>query len=1488
MKNIRKVFLLVFIMTMINSTVYGQEEIIGEDVYSLAEGPYPQVSESDLNAIPMEAPKPIEVEDLVDSGDIVEYDFSSGIETILPVESLKKESSSSNITPEYKGLMEDGLVPESIIGTDSRSRVYSTSTFPWRTVVSIVMTFPNGGTYICSGAMVDDYHVLTAGHCIYNGPAGDDNFGGWATSVKIMPGRDGSNLPYNYAWATKLRTYTSWTSNEDHRYDMALLTLDRNVGKYTGWMGRMWRTVVWPFYIDPVYTGGLNTAGYPGDKPSGEMWFDYDQGRTADANNHWYYMDTVGGQSGSPVWLLESGNRYILTVHAYGNDGSGSNHGTRLNEDKYNDINSWRFLEPAPTDKADLTDDGQSYSGFSPTTVKQGDSLHMWSDVRNIGTASSGGFYVSYYASTNNIISTTDYLIGTDYVSSITPFTKSDSDLTQSFPSNIPAGSYYVGWIIDSSNLVSEFSESNNNAYKSAYQLTVKDPLFVSISENPDPVLEAGKSKVTIRVTTKGSVAVSNAYVSLSTTGGSLESTYGYTNSAGYLYTNYTAPSVDVTSIYTISATASKTGYASDSGSDTITVNPLVVLPRMGVSISETPDPVKSGGRSEVTVRVTTLTIPIQPISDANVALSTTGGTLVPLTGVTNATGYLTSNYTAPTVTETTDFTISAKASKKGFISESNSNNITVVPLILPVLSVYISEYPDPVISGEKSKVTVRVLSGKLPVMNAYVSLSATGGSLNPITGYTDALGILTSEYSAPFVKVESTFNITATASKKGYINGEDVDPITVIPLKGMKVEVTEVPDPVISGGASDVNVTVTSGGLPVSGAAVSVSSSGGAVNPVMGVTDLSGNFTTEYSAPLVAAPTVYLINATASKTGYITAIGSDTITVIPMIVEEPLFVTITEVPDPVISGGISKVKVHVTTSNGAPVNEAYVRVFTKNGTLEPLNGTTDATGDFYSEYYAPKVDITSKFEILAMASKKGYQSAKGSDAITVYPDQLNRLVVVVSEIPDPVLSGEISKVTAHVTTPDGSPVSNARVEVSATGGTLSPINGTTDINGDFKSDYKAIVSMPATFEIKAFASKSGYASAVDYDTINVTVKRVPDINVTPSSLSFVLPPGGVGIETLGIENTGGANLIYSITDTESWLDEDPASGTLIPGSNDIISVKVIAPMTPGGYGANIIISSNDPDENPVTVPVKLYVREISGPRVYVSPDYTVASAGSKVAVDIMVDPNGVEVYGAEYKLYFDTSKLEAQSQTNGTFLIQDGNSSINIVNNIDNTLGILEYGEFRMDTDVGVTTPGVLAKLEFRIKDPAPEGETILNLTEVVLSDPSPAEIPGVSVIDGIINISSNQPPVADCGPDKLRCENVDAPVQFNGSASFDPDGTIVQYYWDFGDGMTDTVVNPKHVYSSYKWDAINKKYLPFDVTLTVTDNNGATDTDTQLVTIWIKGDSNGDGKVNIIDASVVGLNWGSNDPCGDLNNDGKVNIIDASIIGLNWGKIA
>jgi PKD repeat protein len=66
--------------------------------------------------------------------------------------------------------------------------------------------------------------------------------------------------------------------------------------------------------------------------------------------------------------------------------------------------------------------------------------------------------------------------------------------------------------------------------------------------------------------------------------------------------------------------------------------------------------------------------------------------------------------------------------------------------------------------------------------------------------------------------------------------------------------------------------------------------------------------------------------------------------------------------------------------------------------------------------------------------------------------------------------------------------------------------------------------------------------------------------------------------------------------------------------------------------------------------------------------------------------------------------------------------------------------------------------------------------------------------------------------------------PVYFNASSSYDSDGNIVSYDWDFGDGATGSGVLISHTYD---------RAGTFQVTLVVTDNNQATGVLSKTVTI-------------------------------------------------------
>ena len=89
-------------------------------------------------------------------------------------------------------------------------------------------------------------------------------------------------------------------------------------------------------------------------------------------------------------------------------------------------------------------------------------------------------------------------------------------------------------------------------------------------------------------------------------------------------------------------------------------------------------------------------------------------------------------------------------------------------------------------------------------------------------------------------------------------------------------------------------------------------------------------------------------------------------------------------------------------------------------------------------------------------------------------------------------------------------------------------------------------------------------------------------------------------------------------------------------------------------------------------------------------------------------------------------------------------------------------------------------------------------------------------------ITAAGNQPPVANAnGP---YVTDVAQAVSFSSAGSSDPDGSIAQYLWEFGDGQSSSDANPQHSYSSVG---------DYTVQLTVTDNEGATAVASTLVTV-------------------------------------------------------
>ncbi len=85
------------------------------------------------------------------------------------------------------------------------------------------------------------------------------------------------------------------------------------------------------------------------------------------------------------------------------------------------------------------------------------------------------------------------------------------------------------------------------------------------------------------------------------------------------------------------------------------------------------------------------------------------------------------------------------------------------------------------------------------------------------------------------------------------------------------------------------------------------------------------------------------------------------------------------------------------------------------------------------------------------------------------------------------------------------------------------------------------------------------------------------------------------------------------------------------------------------------------------------------------------------------------------------------------------------------------------------------------------------------------------------------NRPPVASF-TESAETVLTGEIITFNASGSYDPDGIIVSYFWDFGDGTNATGIIVEHSYADDE---------SYTVTLTVTDDDGATDTATAIKTV-------------------------------------------------------
>ena len=433
---------------------------------------------------------------------VIEYDILTKTVNRSEYVQIEAPATMSQSTPQSFGIFDPGEQIETIFTPDNRIKISPTVDFPWRTICKLYITFPDGNHYVGSGVLISlsdsiGFHCLTAAHCVYRA-----EYGGYASTVEVIPGLDNDYTPFYSAWAAKIKVPEAWTTNSSPEYDWACLTLDRQIGNFTGWMS---------IYTTPElkwYQRIFHGAGYPTDRDFGLcQYYHSDSGKSADNNILLYKIDATAGQDGMPVWTMDGNTRRIVSIHIGDDDGSGNNYGLLINAEKFNQLDQWIQDDLPPTDHPDLVDDGPKWSNFSPGVAVRGfHKFSVWNDIRNIGTAKSGSLTVAYYASTDAAINaSSDFLIGTTKIGSLPAFSWRDSKWIGIFPEAISAGEYYIGWIIDPENRVNEFDETNNTALIVSKKLVVRDPYIEIVTPNGGEVFAIGEQNTIQWITAGGS-----------------------------------------------------------------------------------------------------------------------------------------------------------------------------------------------------------------------------------------------------------------------------------------------------------------------------------------------------------------------------------------------------------------------------------------------------------------------------------------------------------------------------------------------------------------------------------------------------------------------------------------------------------------------------------------------------------------------------------------------------------------------------------------------------------------------------------------------------------------------------------------------------------------------------------------------------------------------------------------------------------------------
>src|SRR2546425_139542 len=533
-------------------------------------------------------------------------------------------------------------------------------------------------------------------------------------------------------------------------------------------------------------------------------------------------------------------------------------------------------------------------------------------------------------------------------------------------------------------------------------------------------------------------------------------------------------------------------------------------------------------------------------------------------------------------------------------------------------------------------------------------------------------------------------------------------------------------------------------------------------------------------------------------------------------------------------ASGSDTTTITVKNINHGPVVEAGPDQTVAEGILVTLNasGSSDSDNDGLSyswtqingqsvklsnadtafpSFTAPSVNSTGATLTFQLAVDDG-KGANGTDTVDVIVQNVNE---------PPVADAGSGQVVGEGTNPvilngslshdlDGDSLSFSWVQIA---GPNAAISDATSATPSFKAPEVNSTGIVLTFKLTVSDGFANSTDTVDITVNNVKINQPPVANAGPDQT--VSEGGSVGLNGAASSDPDGDTLSHSWTQT--------AGPTVTLSNSNTVTPTFTAPqISTSNVVLTFRLTVSDGKGGTATDTVDVIVQNINQPPVAnAGPDQTV-SEGALVTLNgtLSSDPDG------------DVSTY-SWLQTNGTAIL---------LNNSTSTVTTF--------TAPNVNNEGGTLTFDLTVSDN--KGQTHTDSVNIVIR-----------------NI--NQPPVADAGLD--RSVNAGTLIDLNGTGSSDPDNDSLTYSWTQIKGTSVVLIDANTATPSFAAPLVDADGEILTFKLTVTDQDGLTDTDTVIITISPLPVVNQPPVANagpdrtVKEAALVTLDGtGSSDPDGDI----------------------